>query len=50
MQVLQDPGYGTADDVLRAFKHTPDWLPATINGRPVIYRQKQNITYQVTEQ
>jgi len=49
VQILKDPGYGTAEDVLKAFKHTPNWLPATINGKPVIYRQKQNITYQVTE-
>jgi protein TonB len=49
VQVLNDPGYGTAEDVLKAFKHTPDWLPATISGKPVVYRQKQNITYQVTE-
>jgi len=48
--ILNDPGYGTANDVLKALKHSPDWLPATINGKPVIYRQKQNITYQVYDQ
>ena len=50
VKVLQDPGYGTAEDVLKAFAHTPNWIPATIDGKPVIYRQKQNFTYQVTEQ
>ena len=50
VKALTDPGYGTAEDAVKAFKHTPDWLPATIHGKPVIYRQKQNITYQVTEQ
>jgi len=49
VQVINDPGYGTADDVLKAFKHTPDWIPATQNGKQVTYRQRQNITYQVTE-
>lgn len=49
VQVLKDPGYGTAEDVLKAFKHTPNWIPATQNGQPVLYRQKQNITYRVTE-
>ena len=49
VQVLNDPGYGTAEDVLKALKHSPNWLPATINGKPVIYRQKQNITYQVSK-
>ena len=49
VQALNDQGYGTADDAVNAFKHTPDWIPAMQNGKPVIYRQKQNITYQVTE-
>jgi len=47
--ILNDPGYGTAEDVLKVFKHSPNWMPAIQNGKPVIYRQKQNITYQVTE-
>ena len=49
VEIINDRGYGTADDVLKAFKHSPDWIPAMQNGKPVIYRQKQNITYQVTE-
>jgi protein TonB len=49
VEALNDPGYGTAQDAINAFKHTPDWIPAMQNGKPVIYRQKQNITYQVTE-
>jgi protein TonB len=49
VQALNDPGYGTAEDTKKAIEHSPDWLPATINGKPVVYRQKQNITYQVTE-
>jgi len=47
VKVLEDPGYGTARDVLNAFKHAPDWIPATIDGKKVKYRQKQNFTYQV---
>lgn len=50
VQLLNDPGYGTGADVLKAFAHTPNWIPATIDGRKVIYRQKQNFTYQVSEQ
>ena len=49
VQIVNDPGYGMAGDVLRAFKHCPDWIPATINGKPVMYRQKQNFYYQVSE-
>jgi hypothetical protein len=50
VQIVNDPGYGTAQDVLKAFKHCPLWTPATRDGEKVIYRQKQNINYQVTEQ
>lgn len=25
--ILNDPGYGTAEDVKRAFKNCPDWIP-----------------------
>lgn len=50
VRVINDPGYGMAEDVLKAFSHTPDWIPATIDSRPVMYRQKQNFTYQVSEQ
>lgn len=49
VEVIKDPGYGTANDVLKAFKHIPNWIPATQNGKAVIYRQRQNIIYQVTE-
>ena len=50
VQLLNDPGFGTGADVLKAFSHTPNWIPATIDGRKVVYRQKQNFTYQVMEQ
>lgn len=49
LQVDSDPGYGTAEDAVKAFKHSPNWIPATKNGKPVVYRVKQHITYQVTE-
>ena len=49
VSVLKDPGYGTAADVLKVFKNMPAWIPAIQNGKAVTYRQKQNITYQVTK-
>jgi len=49
VHLLNDPGYGMGADVLKAFSHTPNWIPATIDGRKVIYRQKQNFTYEVSE-
>jgi protein TonB len=44
-----DPGYGTADEAVRVIKHGPKWVPAVQNGRNVIYRQRQSITFQVAE-
>jgi periplasmic protein TonB len=50
VQALNDPGYGCAAEAVRVIKKGPAWKPAIQNGRNVIYRQKQNITFQVTEQ
>jgi periplasmic protein TonB len=45
-----DPGYGTSGEAVRAIKKGPKWIPAVQNGRNVIYRQKQSITFQVQEE
>jgi len=37
-----------AAEAMRVIKKGPDWLPATINGKPVIYRQKQQISFVVS--
>lgn len=50
VQALNDPGYGTAQEAVRVIKKGPAWKPAVQNGRNVIYRQKQSITFQVSEQ
>lgn len=50
VQVVKDPGFGTAADVLKAFKHCPKWPPATKEGQKVAYRHMQNINYMVTQQ
>lgn len=44
-----DPGYGTATEAVKVIKKGPHWSPAQQNGRAVIYRQKQSITFQVEE-
>ena len=44
-----DPGYGTADEAVRVIQRGPKWKPAVQNGRNVIYRQRQSITFQVAE-
>ncbi len=40
-----NPGYGTADEAVRVIKKGPKWNPAQQNGRNVIYRQKQSVTF-----
>src|SRR4051794_15744164 len=37
-----------AEEAVRVIKVGPDWVPATINGEPVIYRQIQSITFEVS--
>jgi periplasmic protein TonB len=44
-----DPGYGTASEAVRVIKKGPNWTPALQNGRNVISRKKQNITFVVEE-
>ncbi|MEX6686292.1 energy transducer TonB [Danxiaibacter flavus] len=44
-----DPGYGTADEATRVIKRGPKWVPAEQNGRKVIYRQRQSVTFEVSE-
>ncbi len=44
-----DPGYGTVAEAIRVISRGPKWIPAVQNGRQVIYRQKQAITFKVEE-
>jgi protein TonB len=37
-----------AAEAIRVIENGPKWIPAIQNGRNVIYRQKQNITFEVT--
>jgi len=48
VQALNDPGYGTAEESVRVIKRGPKWIPAIQDGKNVRYRQKQNITFQVS--
>jgi len=44
-----DPGYGTKEEAMRVLKKGGGWKPAVQNGRNVIYRHRQSITFQVSE-
>lgn len=45
-----DPGYGTSEEAVRVIKKGPAWKPAVQNGRNVIYRHKQSVTFVVSEE
>jgi len=45
-----DPGYGTKSEAVRVITKGPKWKAAVQNGRNVIYRHKQSITFQVSEE
>ncbi|BAV08945.1 outer membrane transport energization protein TonB [Filimonas lacunae] len=44
-----DPGFGAADEAVRVIKRSLKWEPAVQNGRNVVYRQRQRITFEVNE-
>lgn len=44
-----DPGFGTKEEAIRLIKSSPKWIPATQNGRNVIFRLKQPVSFNVTE-
>jgi len=45
-----DPGYGTKAEAIKVIQKGPKWKPAVQNGRNVIYRHKQSITFVVSEE
>ena len=45
-----DPGYGTAAEAVRAIRNSGKWIPAMQDGKKVKYRQRQQITFQVTSE
>ncbi|MBV9989399.1 MAG: energy transducer TonB [Chitinophagaceae bacterium] len=44
-----DPGYGTAEEAVRVVEKSPRWIAATQNNKPVLFRHRQSITFQVTD-
>ncbi len=49
VKAIKDPGYGTAAEAVRVIAQGPNWIPATQDGHKVTYRQKQNISFQITQ-
>nr|HVZ25667.1 energy transducer TonB [Sediminibacterium sp.] len=49
VQAENDPGYGTKAEAIRVIQKGPKWKAAVQNGRNVIYRHKQAITFVVSD-
>ncbi len=45
VKALNDPGEGLAEEAVHIIKRGPKWKPAEQNGRKVIYRHIQTITF-----
>ena len=44
---LNNPGYGTAEEAVRIIQSGPAWTPAVNEGKNVMYKQKQSISFQI---
>ena len=44
---LDKPGHGLEEEAVRIIKKGPDWKPAEQNGRKVIYKHIQSITFRM---
>ena len=49
IEAMNDPGYGTKEEAIRMIVKGPKWKPAILNGQPVIFRQKQSISFIVID-
>ncbi|RYY39567.1 MAG: energy transducer TonB [Chitinophagaceae bacterium] len=49
VDALNDPGYGMAEEAVRAVKKGPKWTPAIQNGRQVKAYRTQPITFMISE-
>jgi protein TonB len=47
VQALNNPGDGLGEEAVRIIKKGPKWKPAEQNGRKVIYRHIQSITFRL---
>lgn len=48
VNALNNPGYGTAEELIRVIKKSPKWIPAIKDGVQVSYTQTQAITFTVS--
>jgi hypothetical protein len=48
LKAENDPGFGTKEEALKIMKQSPRWIPATQNGKNIIYRQRQMVVFEVS--
>ncbi len=49
VQLVKTAEWSVDMEALRVIKNSPKWTPATQDGKPVIYRQRQSLTFVVEE-
>jgi hypothetical protein len=49
LKAENDPGFGTKEEALKIMKRSPRWIPASQNGKNVIYRHRQMVGFLVSE-
>lgn len=50
LKVEQDPGFGTAAEVVRLLEKVPSWKPAMQNGKPIASRFSRTVTFVVADE
>jgi hypothetical protein len=49
LKAENDPGFGTKEEALKIMKRSPRWVPASQNGKNVIYRHRQMVGFLVSD-
>ena len=49
LKAENDPGFGTKEEALKIMKRSPRWIPASQNGKNLIYRHRQMVAFLVSE-
>lgn len=50
IKIEQDPGFGTATEVIRLLQNGPNWKPAVENGKPITSRCSRSVTFVVSDE
>lgn len=48
VEIIQSCEYSADEEAIRVIEHGGKWIPASIDGRKVLYRQKQSLSFSVS--